>query len=71
MGKVGFKTGKYMASADEIYLTVKGKGGHGAIPHKNIDPVLIASHIVTGLQQIVSKNANPAMPTVLIRSVHG
>ena len=65
VGKVGFKTGKYMASTDEIYLTVKGKGGHGAIPHKNIDPVLIASHIVTGLQQIVSRNANPAMPTVL------
>jgi amidohydrolase len=64
-GKVGFKTGKYMASTDEIYLTVKGKGGHGAIPQKNIDPVLIASHIVIGLQQIVSRNANPAMPTVL------
>ncbi len=65
VGKVGFKTGKYMASTDEIFLTIVGRGGHGAIPQRNIDPVLIASHIVTGLQQIVSRNANPAMPTVL------
>jgi len=64
-GKVGMKSGKYMASTDEIFLTVKGKGGHGAIPQKNIDPVLIASHIVVALQQIVSRNAHPAMPTVL------
>lgn len=64
-GKVGMKSGKYMASTDEIYITVKGKGGHGAIPHKNVDPVLIASHLVVALQQIVSRNSNPAMPTVL------
>ena len=65
-GKVGMKTGKFMASTDEIFLTVKGRGGHGAIPHKNIDPVLIGAHIVTALQQIVSRNSNPAMPSVLI-----
>ena len=64
-GMVGMKSGKYMASTDEIFLTVKGQGGHGAIPHKNIDPVLIASHIVVALQQIVSRNANPSMPTVI------
>jgi amidohydrolase len=64
-GKVGMKSGMYMASTDEIYLTVKGRGGHGAIPQRNIDPVLIASHIVVSLQQIVSRNSNPAMPTVL------
>ncbi len=64
-GKVGMKSGKYMASTDEIYITVKGKGGHGAIPHKNIDPVLISAHLITALQQIVSRNANPSMPTVL------
>lgn len=64
-GMVGMKSGKYMASTDEIFLTVKGKGGHGAIPHKNIDPVLIASHIVVALQQIVSRFANPSMPTVI------
>ena len=64
-GKVGMKSGKYMASTDEIFITVKGKGGHGAIPHKNIDPVLIASHLVVALQQVVSRNSDPAMPTVL------
>lgn len=64
-GKVGFKAGKYMASTDELYFTVKGKGGHGALPHMNVDPVLIASHIVVGLQQMVSRRANPAIPTVV------
>jgi len=64
-GKIGLKSGKYMASTDEVFLTVKGKGGHGGQPMNNIDPVLIASHIVVALQQIVSRNANPSMPTVL------
>lgn len=64
-GMAGFKPGNYMASTDEIYLTVKGKGGHGATPDKNIDPVLIASHIVVALQQIVSRNAVPTIPTVI------
>lgn len=64
-GKVGIRSGKYMASTDEIYLTVKGKGGHGGMPHTVIDPVLIASHIVVALQQIVSRRAKPSMPTVL------
>ena len=65
VGKVGFRPGMYMASADEIYVTVKGKGGHGALPHKNIDPVLIASHILVALQQIVSRFAKPDIPVVL------
>jgi amidohydrolase len=64
-GKVAFKTGLSMASCDEIYITIKGNGGHGAVPHLAIDTVLIASHIVVALQQIVSRNANPTMPTVL------
>ncbi len=64
-GQVGMKSGNYMASTDEIYLTVKGRGGHGALPEQNIDPVLIASHIVVALQQIVSRNALPSMPTVV------
>lgn len=64
-GKVGFRSGVYMASTDEIYVTVKGKGGHGAMPHLNIDPVLITSHMIVALQQIVSRNANPIMPSVL------
>lgn len=64
-GKVGFRSGIYMASTDEIYLKVKGKGGHGAMPHLNVDPVLIASQILVSLQQIVSRHANPTMPSVL------
>jgi amidohydrolase len=64
-GMVGFKPGMYMASCDELYMTVKGKGGHAAIPHQNIDPVLITAHILTGLQQIVSRNSSPEIPTVL------
>lgn len=64
-GKVGFRAGMYMASADEIYITVKGKGGHAAMPEANIDPVLIASHLVVALQQIVSRHASPKVPTVL------
>ena len=64
-GKIGLRPGKYMASTDEIYITVIGKGGHAATPELNIDPVLIASHIVVSLQQIVSRKANPSIPTVL------
>ena len=64
-GKVAFKSGIALASCDEIYLTVKGKGGHGAVPHFTIDPILIASHIVVALQSVVSRNANPIMPSVL------
>jgi amidohydrolase len=74
-GKVGLKGGIYMASSDELYLTVRGKGGHGAMPQECIDPILIAAHIITALQQIVSRNADPATPTVLtlgkINSVGG
>ncbi|MFI5451086.1 M20 family metallopeptidase [Pedobacter sp. UC225_61] len=64
-GKVGFRSGIYMASTDELYVTVHGKGGHGAQPHQNIDPVLITAHIIVALQQIVSRNADPRLPSVL------
>jgi amidohydrolase len=64
-GTVGFRSGMYMASGDEIYLTVKGKGGHAAIPHKCIDSILIASHIIVALQQIVSRHCDARIPTVL------
>jgi amidohydrolase len=64
-GTVGYRPGIYMASSDEIYITVIGKGGHGAVPHQLVDPVLIASHIIVALQQIVSRNANAAIPSVL------
>jgi amidohydrolase len=65
VGKVGFREGMYMASSDEIYLKVIGKGGHGAAPELTIDPVVIAAHIIIGLQQVISRNANPKQPTVL------
>ena len=64
-GQVGLKGGIYMASSDELYLTIRGKGGHGAMPQEGIDTILVASHIVVALQQIVSRNANPSVPTVL------
>lgn len=64
-GKIGFREGMYMASADEIYLRVIGKGGHGASPELAIDPIVIASHIIIALQQIISRNASPKQPTVL------
>ena len=64
-GKVGFRSGIYMASTDELYVTVTGKGGHGAQPQQNIDPVLITAHIIVALQQIVSRNADPRLPSVL------
>ena len=64
-GYVGMRKGKYMASTDELYWTVKGRGGHGATPHLSVDPILIASHIVVALQQLVSRNASPMMPTTL------
>jgi amidohydrolase len=64
-GKIGIRKGKHMASMDEIYVTVRGRGGHGAQPHQNIDPVLITSHIIVALQQIVSRMADPTLPTVL------
>ncbi|WP_304237264.1 M20 family metallopeptidase [Jiulongibacter sediminis] len=65
VGKIGFREGMYMASTDEIYLTVKGKGGHGAAPDQCVDPILIASHIIVALQQIVSRNRKPTNPSVL------
>ncbi len=65
VGKIGFREGMYMASTDELFLTVKGKGGHGAMPDQVIDPVLIASHIIVGLQQIISRNRKPSNPSVL------
>ena len=65
VGNVGFKEGMYMASADEIYLTVKGKGGHAALPNKNVDPIVIAANLINELQQISSRIAPPTIPTVL------
>lgn len=64
-GKIGIKSGKYMASADEINITVKGKGGHAAMPYMLVDPIVIASQIITAMQQLVSRNTHFNVPTVL------
>jgi amidohydrolase len=64
-GKVGFKPGIYMASSDELYVTVTGKGGHGAMPQDCIDPIAITAQLITALQQVVSRFAPPAIPSVL------
>ena len=64
-GKVGFRSGQYMASTDELYVTVTGKGGHAAQPQQNIDPVIITAHILTALQQIVSRFSDPKTSCVL------
>lgn len=65
VGKLGFKEGIYMASCDEIHLTIHGKGGHGATPHECIDPITIGANIVLQLQQIVSRKCDPKIPCVL------
>ena len=64
-GKLSFRGGKVMASADELYITIKGKGGHAAAPHTTADTILIASQLVVALQQIISRNNNPFSPSVL------
>lgn len=65
VGKVGFKSGLFMASADEIHVRVRGKGGHGARPHHCVDSILMASQLIVQMQQLVSRKADPLMPTVL------
>ena len=64
-GKLSFKSGKAMASADEIYITVKGKGGHAATPHLTADTVLAAAELVVALQKVVSRDKDPLSPSVL------
>jgi amidohydrolase len=64
-GKIGMKPGWYMASTDEIYIDVKGKGGHGAKPNQCIDPIVASAQLILALQQIVSRHAEPNTPSVL------
>jgi hippurate hydrolase len=71
-GKFGFRSGKVMASADELYFTVKGRGGHAASPHLTVDPILISAQLILALQQLVSRNNDPFNPSVLsITAVNG
>lgn len=64
-GTAGFRAGQYMASSDEIYITIEGRGGHAALPHQTIDPISIAAQVVVSLQQVISRKANPLHPSVL------
>jgi amidohydrolase len=71
-GTFSFRGGKVMASADEIYISIRCKGGHAAAPQFTADSILIASYLVIGLQQIVSRNNNPFNPSVLsITAING
>lgn len=71
-GQLSFRGGKVMASADELYFTIKGKGGHAASPQLITDPILISSHLVVALQQLISRHNNPFNPSVLsITSFNG
>lgn len=65
IGKLGFRSGAFMAAADELYITVKGRGGHAGSPHMCVDPVVIAAHLILALQQVVSRNNRPGRPMVL------
>jgi amidohydrolase len=65
IGKVGIRQGKFMASSDNFFITIHGKGGHAAMPETLVDPVLIAGHVIVALQQLVSRNRSPKMPSVL------
>jgi amidohydrolase len=72
VGSFSFRPGKVMASADEIYITVRGKGGHAAAPHLTTDVILVSSHIIVALQQVISRNNDPLSPSVLtISSIQG
>ena len=72
LGKFSFRKGRVMASTDEIFISIKSKGGHAAAPHLTADTVLIAAHLIVSLQQIISRNNNPTSPSVLsICSIHG
>ncbi len=64
-GHTGFRPGLYMASADEVYITIEGTGGHAAMPHQTIDPIAISALVISGLQQIISRKGNPLIPSVL------
>ncbi len=65
VGTIGVRSGPFMASADEVYLTVRGRGGHAAAPHLLVDPVLAQAHVLTALQAVVSRNRPPDAPSIL------
>jgi len=64
-GSIGIVKGAMMAQSDNFSITVKGKGGHGSMPHTTVDPILVASHLVVNIQSIVSRNVDPLKPAVV------
>ena len=64
-GVVGFRSGAYMAAADELRIRIVGRGGHAALPHRTADPVVAAAHVITALQTVVSRSCDPTQPSVL------
>ncbi len=72
LGQLSFRKGRVMASADELYITIRSKGGHAAAPHLTADTILVASQLIVSLQQVISRNNNPTSPSVLsICSIQG
>ena len=65
VGSLGVRAGPTMASADEVYVTVRGRGGHAAAPHTLVDPVLVQAHVLTALQAVISRNRPPGVPSLL------
>ncbi|MGE5333951.1 MAG: M20 metallopeptidase family protein [Nitrososphaerota archaeon] len=72
VGDISLQAGAIMASADEIFLTVRGRAGHGAMPHQAIDPVIVAAQIIVTLQTLVSREIDPFHPAVItFGAIHG
>jgi hippurate hydrolase len=70
-GKLGFRAGPFMASSDTVVIDIDGRGGHGAVPHKTIDPVVVCANVVLALQSIVSRNVSPLdMAVVTVGAIH-
>ncbi len=70
-GKLGFRAGPFMASSDTVVIDIDGRGGHGAVPHKAIDPVVVCANVVLALQTIVSRNVSPLdMAIVTVGAIH-
>ncbi|MGL5081401.1 MAG: M20 metallopeptidase family protein [Microcoleaceae cyanobacterium] len=71
LGTVGVRTGALMAAVEQFECTILGKGGHGAMPHQTVDPIVVAAQIITALQSIVSRNVNPIQSAVVtVGSLH-
>lgn len=71
-GSIAVRTGPIMAAADQFDIRVRGHGAHGAMPHHGVDPVVVAAHVVTALQSLVSRNTDPLRSAVVsVTQIHG